>query len=121
MRIQTQARLCATLICACIFCLSTVEGGSQSNPVPPVIEPSTVEKGLQLPEVLLTPQQLQEQHQQLLKAIELIRQDTQGYFQRHATAVERIRKDTDASLKRFTTAVDRKMDRLNLAVASERE
>ena len=96
-------------------------GGSQTNPPPNGAEPSSVEKGWKSPEVLLTPQQLQEQHQQLLKAVDLIRQDTQVHLQRYATAVDRIRKDTDASLKRFTTAVDGKLDRLNRAVASERE
>jgi len=121
MRIRTQAGLLGTFVGASILCLSTAMGGSQTNPPPNVAEPSSVEKGWKSPEVLLTPQQLQEQHQQLLKAVDLIRQDTQAHLQRYATAVDRIRKDTDASLKRFTTAVDGKLDRLNRVVASERE
>jgi len=85
------------------------------------VEPASGERNSKSTEVLLTPQKLQEQHQQLLKAIEAIRQDTQVHLQRYATAVDRIRKDTDSSLKRFSVAVDGKLDRLNRTVASERE
>ncbi len=123
MRIRMQVGFfgAGTVACASFLCLSTAMGGSQTSSPPNGAEPSSVEKGLKSPEVLLTPQQLQEQHQQLLKAIDVIRQDTQVHLQRYATAVDRIRKDTDASLKRFITAVDGKLDRLNRAVASERE
>jgi len=120
MRIRTQVGLFETLVCASILCLSTELSGSQTNSLPNGAEPLSVEKGWKIPEVLLTSQQLQEQHQQLLKAIDLIRQDTQGHLQRSATAVDRIRKDTDASLKRFATAVDGKLDRLNRAITFER-
>ena len=123
MRIRMHVGLfgAGTVACASFLCLSTAIGGSQTSSPPNGAEPSSVEKGLKSPEVLLTPEQLQEQHQQLLKAVEVIRQDTQGHLQRYATVVDRIRKDTDASLKRFITAVDGKLDRLNRAVASERE
>src|SRR6266516_4724080 len=123
MRIRMQVGLfgAVTVACASFLCLSTAMGGSQTSSPPNGAEPSSVEKGLKSPEVLLTPQQLQEQHQQLLKAIDVIRQDTQVHLQRYATAVDRIRKDTDASLKRFITAVDGKLDRLNRVIASERE
>ena len=104
-----------------MVCLPIALEGSETNAPPNGAEPSSIEKGWKSPEALLTPQQLQEQHQQLLKAVDLIRQDTQGHLQRVAIAVDRIRKDTDASLKRFTTAVDGKLDRLNRTVASERE
>jgi hypothetical protein len=110
-----------TVACASFLCLSTATGGSQTSSPPNEAEPSSVEKGWKSSEVLLTPQQLQEQHQQLLKAVDVIRQETQVHLQRYATAVDRIRKDTEASLKRFTSAVDGKLDRLNRAVASERE
>ena len=123
MRIRMQVGLfgAGTVACASFFCLSTTTDGSQTNAPPNGVEPSSVEKGWRSPEVLLTPQQLQEQHQQLLKAVDLIRQETQVHLQRYATAVDRIRKDTDASLKRFTATVDGKLDRLNRAIASERE
>ena len=121
MQIRTQTGLFSTLVCASIVCLSTALGRSQTNSPPTTVEPLPVEKGSKSPEVLLIPQQLQEQHQELLKAVDLIRQDTQAHLQRYATAVDRIRKDTDASLKRFTTEVDGKLDRLNRSVASERE
>ena len=94
---------------------------SQTNSSLNGVEPVSGDKNSKSSEVLLTPQKLQEQNQQLLKAIELIRQDTQLHLQRYATAVDRIRKDTDASLKRFSVAVDGKLDRLNRTVASERE
>jgi len=97
-----------TIACASFVCLSTAMGGSQTSSPPNGAE-------------TLTPQQLQEQQQQLLKAVDGIRQDTQVHLQRYATAVDRIRKETDASLKRFITAVDGKLDRLNRAIASERE
>ncbi len=104
-----------------MVCLPIALGGSETNAPPNGAEPTSIEKGWKSPEALFTPQQLQEQHQQLLKAVDLIRQDTQGHLQRYAIAVDRIRKDTDASLKRFTTTVDGKLDRLNRAVAAERE
>jgi hypothetical protein len=95
--------------------------GAQTNLPPSEADSSSVEKGWKSPEILLTTQQLQEQQQQLLKAVDLIRQETQVHLQRHAIAVDRIRKDTDASLKRFTTAVEGKLDHLNRAITSERE
>src|SRR6266540_3582135 len=123
MRMRTQIGLfgAGTTACASFLCLATALDGSETSSPPNGAEPLSVEKGWRSPEVLLTPQQLQEQHQQLLKAVDVIRQDTQVHLQRYATAVDRIRKDTDANLKRFTTAVDGKLDRLNRAVASGRE
>ena len=121
MRIRTQVGLFRTLVCPTVLCLSIAMGGSQTISPPNAAESTSVEKGGKPAEALLTPQQLQEQHQQLLKAVDLIRQDAQGQLQRYATTVDRIRKDTDASLKRFATTVDAKLDRLNRAVASERE
>src|SRR6266516_1994625 len=110
MRIRIQVGLfgAGTIACASFVCLSTAMGGSQTSSPPNGAE-------------TLTPQQLQEQQQQLLKAVDGIRQDTQVHLQRYATAVDRIRKETDASLKRFTATVDGTLDRLNRAVASERE
>src|ERR1051325_9287851 len=119
MRIRTQADL--SLLCASILCLATALGRSQSNAPPNGVESSAVEKGSKAPEVQITSQQLQDQHQQLLKAVDLVRQEAQGQLQRSVTAVERIRKETDASLKRFSTSVEGKLDRLNSAVAAERE
>jgi hypothetical protein len=98
-----------------------VAKGAQTNLPPSGADSSSLEKGWKSPEVLLTTQQLQEQQQQLLKAVDLIRQETQVHLQRHAIAVDRIRKDTDASLKRFTTAVEGQLDHLNWSVALERE
>jgi hypothetical protein len=121
MRIRTHAGLFDTLVCASIFCLATESGVSQTNSAPNGADASTVEKSAKSTEVLLTPQQLQEQHQQLLKAVDLIRQDTQSQLQRYGSAVDRIRKDTDASLKRFASAMDGKLDSLNQSVTSERE
>ncbi len=118
MRIQTQTGRFGTFLYASMVCLSTAAVASQTNSAPNGIDPLLVDKGLKSPEVL---QQLQEQHQQVLKAVDLIRQDAQGQFQRYTTAVDRIRKDTDATLKRFATAMDGKLDGLNRAVASERE
>jgi len=126
MRFRTQAVLSGTRVCVSLFCLSFAVGWSQSSSPSNKAEPASGERISKAPEVLLTPQalaaqQLQEQHQQLLKAVELIRQDTQIHLQRYATAMERIRKDTDTSLKQFTAAVDGKLERLNRTVASERE
>jgi len=121
MRIRTHAGLFGILVCVSILCPPIPKVWSQTNSSLNGVEPASGERNSRSTEVLLTPQQLQEQHQQLLKAIELIRQDTQVHLQRFATAVDRIRKDTDASLKRFTVAVDGKLDRLNRTVASERE
>jgi len=121
MRIRTQAGHFGNLIRASIFCLATAIGRSQTSAPSNGVEPLSVERSSKSTEILLSPQQLQEQHQELLKAVDLIRQDAQGHLQRNVAAVERIRKDTDASLKRFTTAVDGKLDSLNRAVASERE
>jgi hypothetical protein len=126
MRLRTQAGFSGALACVSLFYLSFAVGWSQSSSPSNRAEPASGERSSKAPEVLLTPQvlaaqQLQEQHQQLLKAVELIRQDTQIHLQRYVTAMERIRKDTDTSLKRFTATVDGKLERLNRTVAAERE
>jgi len=64
---------------------------------------------------------MQEQHQQLLKAIDLVRRDTDVNLQRYTTAVDRVRRDTAVSLQRYAAAVDVKLDLLKQDFAAERE
>ncbi|HYV28903.1 MAG TPA: hypothetical protein VFA77_15315 [Candidatus Eisenbacteria bacterium] len=123
MRIPTQVRLfeAGTLAFAGFLCLSAAVGWSQTNPPAKGTDSTTEEKSWKSQEALPLPQQLQEQHQQLLKAIDLIRQDAEVNVQRYAVPVDRIRQETEQSLQRFVTAVDGKLDFLNGAFITERE
>jgi len=89
--------------CASFFCLSENRCWSQSNVTWDVVVPTSTEEFWKSQELLLLPQQLREQNQQLLLAVELIRQETEGRLQRHASAI------------------DLKLDRLSQVFASERE
>src|SRR6266536_1123964 len=123
MRIRTQVGLSGTIACASIFCLATVMGWSETNLPSQGNDSTGGERGERSQEILFTPQQLQEQHQQLLKALDLLRRDAAANVQRHAAAVDRIRKDTEASVQRFAAAVDARVDFLGrtLTSSSERE
>jgi len=110
----------STLACASFLCLSAAMGWSQTNPPSNGADSATEEKIWKSQDAVPLPQQLQEQHQQLLKAIDLIRQDAEVNVQRSAGPVDRIRQETELSLRRFATAVDGKLDFLNQALISER-
>jgi len=121
MRIRTQVGLSGIFACAVVICLSTSTGWSEGKGPSNAPEPGTGEKSPLPPEQPPWPQQLQEQHQQLLKALEGIRQEAELNRQRYAAAVERIRKDSELSLQRFAAALDVKVDILNQTFVSERE
>src|SRR5437867_5066736 len=121
MRIRTQVVLSGTLACASILCLVTGTGWSQTNPPSQASDSTAGERGEKAQEILFSAQQLQEQHRQLLRALDLVRRDAEANFQRHAATVDRIRKDTEASLQRFGAAIDAKVDFLGQTFAAARE
>jgi hypothetical protein len=93
----------------------------QTNTHPNAAAPATEEGSGKSLEVQFSPQQLQEQLQQLLKAIDRVREDAAVNLQRSAAAVDFIRRDTEVSLQRYAAAVDVKLDLFNQAFVAARE
>ena len=91
------------IACAFWLYLSTATGQPQTNIFPDVTDLLSAEEFWRSMEALPSSQQLQEQHQQLMQAIGLIRQDTEAALHRHANAI------------------NLKLDLVNQALASERE
>jgi hypothetical protein len=106
------------LACTGFLCLAIPSGRSQTSAPPPPAEQIG-----NAPEVLFTAQELRDHQQQLLKAIDRVRQDAERNLQRYAAAVDLVRRDTDLSLQRYAGALDVKLDLFQqaFAVARERE
>jgi hypothetical protein len=110
-----------TLACGSFLCLSVPTAWPQNIPGAVSADPSVGDRNAKGPDGMLSAQQIQEQHQQLLKALELMRRDAEANLQRYNATVDRIRKETEAGLQRFAAAVELKVDVLNRALAAERD
>lgn len=107
------------LACGCFFCLLTPAGLPQSVSAQSTGESPPGDRNPR--EATLTAQQVLDQHQQLLKALDLLRRDSDANLQRYNLIVDRLRKETDLSLQRFGAAVGLRLDVLNQALAAARE
>src|SRR5207247_9043264 len=101
--------------------LPAAVGGPETTSLSSVAAATLEDTGGKTPGPLVSPQELREQHQQLLQAVDLIRCDAELNLQRYTAGVDRIRKGTERNLQRFAAAVDAKIDRLNRSFSSERE
>jgi len=119
--IQARIGLSGILKGAIYLCLLTSSGWSETNSASNGGAATPADKVATAPETLVWAQQLQEQYQQLLQAIDLIRREAELDHQRYSLAVDRIRKDTEFSLQRYAGASDVKIDRLARTFSAERE
>src|SRR5947207_9994247 len=98
MRNRTQAEIYSALACVLFLRLSGGTVWSQTNPASPPPDPTSAARESRSQETLLSSQQAQEQHAQLLRAVDLIRRDAAVNFQTYTAGMERIRKDTELNL-----------------------
>src|SRR5437870_4785985 len=121
MRLQAQIGLFGIVARASFLCLATSVSGSETSAASNLADATLEENAGKPPETLISPQDLQEKHQQLLQAVDLVRRDAELNLQRYAATVDRIREETELSLQRFAAGVDVKVNRLISTFASERE